>query len=150
MMGFMKKKINESLLYCITSKDTENDEHFLFLEWDIKDGEEVISKGLAGLELEGILIRSVRGYHFISNHKVKDLETLLAVEKLLGADYKWITENRKRGFAALRISIKYEDEPPLQVIDYPLTDTKLKQWYEKLIERFFYKGQPYQVDSDGL
>lgn len=124
--------------------------HRLFLEWDDKGTEN--TKILEALGIGGILINTPRGYHFIANVKPMSLEDTLTIQRLFGADAKWIRENRNtRKCACLRVSQKYDDEPPLRVLDsYPYTDEKLKQKYEEIIQEYFYRGDPYYVNSDWI
>lgn len=148
MMKFQikRKDVHGSRIYYVTSWAKENESHYLFLEWD----EEIpydIMKAIIALKIKGILIKTPRGHHFISSLTM-ELEDMINLQRMFGADHIWIANNENRGHAALRVSIKYEDEDPLQVVDYPHTDEELKKWYRKTINKFFFRGEPYMLNSD--
>jgi len=156
MLRVEKKTIEDSTVFVVTSLDPDSGKHHLFLEWDTVDdlfeNTELTLKdrirGLEALGVKGVLIKTRRGYHFISSNIKTSLKRMMSLQKVFGADHKWIGYNKERGFACLRVSNKYEKEDPLKVVIYPLTDEELKQEYEKIIKKYFYKGDPYFGDAD--
>lgn len=139
----------ESDLYMISS-DAPKGKHRLFFDWDYRDTRAI--KALEALQIGGILIETPRGYHFIANVKPMDLKDMIAIQTLFGADAKWVSENQHtRKGAYLRVSQKYDHEEPLRVSkDYLYTDEELKRKYEDIVDEYFYKGDPYYIDSDSI
>jgi len=151
MLTVLRKTVNDSDIYVVISEDPKTKKHFLFLEWDDVFSEKLEKetvRTMVALNMQGILIRTPRGFHFIASNIKTTLKGMVAVQKLFVADPVWILHNKKREFATLRVSIKYKDEKHLEVVQYPLTDEKLKQEYEAIIKKYFYKGDPYMIHSD--
>ncbi len=148
--------IHGSDLYLIESTAPKG-KYRLFLEWDDENDYKNAIKALEALQVEGILIKSQRGHHFIASMKPLDEERIIALQKIFKVDPMWIKHawssnpwNGKRG-SCLRVSMKYENEKPLKVIvHYPFTDERLKEKYEAIVKKYFYKGDPYWIDSDGV
>ncbi len=140
-----KKEVHGSDVFVIESSIGKG-KHMLFLEWDEEVPRTTI-RAMKALGIKGILIKTPRGYHFISRDKPLNFLEMIALQSTLGADPTWTSGNRKRKYASLRVSIKYEGENPLKVVEYPLTDEELKQAYEQTVRYYFYKGQWYFADS---
>lgn len=129
---FIVNKKEDFPIVVIQSK-TENNKHYLFLEWDHKQYANIEFQ-LSSHCLPGILIETKRGFHFISTYTYSFKEMIQMQEDML-CDPEWIKHNRERGVAALRISHKYKKDS-LTVTSYIYTSQSLKKEYEKLVKRY--------------
>lgn len=129
---FIVNKKEDFPIVVIQSK-TENNKHYLFLEWDNKQYANIEFQ-LSSHCLPGILIETKRGFHFISTYTYSFKEMIQMQEDML-CDPEWIKHNRERGVSALRISHKYKKDS-LKVVPYIYTSEKLKKEYEKLVRRY--------------